>query len=112
MASLGGVDQLLGTTSALRDGTTPLPEGGLAVELDAVSFGYDAELVLHDVSIRLGPGRVLGVLRRTGGGKTTRARPLLRRDDPMARTAPLGRLARRYRPPARSLQRADLRRAA
>jgi ATP-binding cassette subfamily B protein len=90
IASLGRIDQLLLTMSALTDGTASLPEGALAVELDAVSFGYDAELVLHDVSIRLAPGRVLGVLGRTGGGKTTLARLLLRFYDPTAGTVRLG----------------------
>jgi ATP-binding cassette, subfamily B, bacterial len=90
IASLGRVDQLLQTSSALVDGSAPLPGGALAVELDGVSFGYDAELVLHDVSIRLAPGRVLGVLGRTGGGKTTLARLLLRFYDPTVGTVRLG----------------------
>jgi ATP-binding cassette subfamily B protein len=90
IASLGRVDQLLQTTSALTDGTAPLPAGALAVELDAVSFGYDEELVLRDVSIRLESGRVLGILGRTGGGKTTLARLLLRFYDPTAGTVRLG----------------------
>jgi ATP-binding cassette subfamily B protein len=78
IASLGRVDQLLRTDSALVDGGAAIPDGALAVELDGVSFGYDAELVLHDVSFRLAPGRVLGILGRTGSGKTTLARLLLR----------------------------------
>ena len=90
IASLGRVDQLLQTTSALRDGVASLPAGALAVELDAVSFGYDAELVVHDVSVRLAPGRVLGILGRTGGGKTTLARLLLRFYDPTVGTVRLG----------------------
>jgi len=90
IASLGRVDQLLQTSSALVDGSAALPGGALAVELDGVSFGYDAELVLRDVSVRLAPGRVLGVLGRTGGGKTTLARLLLRFYDPTAGTVRLG----------------------
>ena len=90
IASLGRVDELLRTTSALTDGNVPLPPGALAVELAAVSFGYDAELVLRDVSIGLAPGRVLGILGRTGGGKTTLARLLLRFYDPTAGTVRLG----------------------
>src|SRR5256714_5384367 len=90
IASLGRVDQLLRTTSVLRDGTGALPDGPLAVELDAVSFGYDAELVLRDVSLRLAPGSVLGILGRTGGGKTTLARLLLRFYDPTMGTVRLG----------------------
>ena len=90
IASLGRVDQLLQMTPALADGGSTLPGGALAVEVDAVSFGYDADPVLHDVSVRLAPGRVLGILGRTGGGKTTLARLLLRFYDPTAGTVRLG----------------------
>ncbi|MEP7002977.1 MAG: ABC transporter ATP-binding protein [Chloroflexota bacterium] len=90
IASLGRVDELLRTSSALADGNTSLPTGPLAVELDRVSFAYETELVLRDVSIRLAPGRVLGVLGRTGSGKTTLARLLVRFYDPTSGTVRLG----------------------
>jgi ABC-type multidrug transport system fused ATPase/permease subunit len=51
------------------------------VELDHVSFAYDAELVLDDVSLSLPPGEVLGLLGRTGSGKTTISRLLFRLHD-------------------------------
>jgi len=82
VASLGRVEGLLATGSALPDGDRPLPAGALAVELDAVSFAYETELVLRDVTLRVAPGRVLGILGRTGSGKTTLARLLLRFYDP------------------------------
>jgi ATP-binding cassette, subfamily B, bacterial len=59
----------------------PVPAGALSVELDHVSFAYDAEPVLDDVSLRLAPGQVLGLLGRTGSGKTTISRLLLRLHD-------------------------------
>jgi ATP-binding cassette subfamily B protein len=90
IASLGRIDELLQTGSALVDGERTLPEGALAVELDGVSFGYDADLVLHDVSVRIAAGRVLGILGRTGSGKTTLARLLLRFYDPTAGVVRLG----------------------
>ncbi|MDP9321238.1 MAG: ABC transporter ATP-binding protein/permease [Chloroflexota bacterium] len=90
IASLGRVDQLLRTRSALVDGRKTLPEGALGVELDAVSFGYDADLVLRDVSVRIAPGQVLGILGRTGSGKTTLVRLLLRFYDPTAGAVRLG----------------------
>ena len=90
IASLGRVDELLRTASALVDGHTALPEGALGVELDAVSFGYDADLVLRDVSVRIEPGHVLGILGRTGSGKTTLARLLLRFYDPTTGAVRLG----------------------
>ncbi|HSH79624.1 MAG TPA: ABC transporter ATP-binding protein [Herpetosiphonaceae bacterium] len=60
-----------------------LPEGALDVELDHVSFGYETDdRVLRDVSFRLEPGQVLGLLGRTGSGKTTLTRLLFRLYDP------------------------------
>lgn len=90
VASLGRIDQLLQTSSALVDGRRQLADGALSVELEGVSFGYEAELVLHDVSFRIPAGRVLGVLGRTGSGKTTLARLLLRFYDPTSGVVRLG----------------------
>jgi ATP-binding cassette, subfamily B, bacterial len=76
------VRELLATAPWVVDGEgVPVPEGALSVELDHVSFAYDAEPVLDDVSLRLEPGQVLGLLGRTGSGKTTISRLLLRLHD-------------------------------
>ena len=82
-AGLIRVRALLAMSSRLPDtGTARLPAGALAVELDDVSFTYADDdsntAVLHDVSFRLAPGRMLGLLGRTGSGKTTIARLLVR----------------------------------
>jgi len=90
----------------------PLPAGALSVAFQGVSFAYEDEPlstdnrqtedgqpaqktltqpdaavsanghVLHDLSFELAPGHVLGLLGRTGSGKTTLARLLLRLYDP------------------------------
>jgi len=45
------------------------------VELDRVSFGYDAARpVLHEVSLRIEPGSVVGIMGQSGCGKTTMLR--------------------------------------
>src|SRR5436309_493793 len=99
VASVGRIDELLQTRSRLPEGRgVALPGGPLAVELDAVSFAYERTaadattdaFVLRDISLRLAPGRVLGLLGRTGSGKTTLARLLLRFYDPTSGAIRLG----------------------
>lgn len=91
-ASMGRVEALLATAPRLTDGPgAVLPPGPLSVELDAVSFGYaDNVPVLRDISIAVEPGRVLGVVGRTGSGKTTLTRMLPRFYDPQAGIVRLG----------------------
>jgi len=60
-----------------------LPAGPLAVEFDQVTFGYNEQApVLRQISFHLQPGQVLGLLGRTGSGKTTLTRLLFRLYDP------------------------------
>jgi ATP-binding cassette, subfamily B, bacterial len=95
-AAIARVRELLETKSRLGDGTEDLPGGALEVAFRAVRFRYeDADgqnlegsrreervWVLQDLSFRLAAGRVLGLLGRTGSGKTTIARLLFRLYDP------------------------------
>lgn len=90
-----------------------IPVGPLQVEFAGVSFAYDDEgvggkelgvrdasapdpqpltpnSVLENVSFTLAPGRVLGLLGRTGSGKTTVTRLLFRLYDPTAGNIRLG----------------------
>jgi len=91
-ASMGRIEALLRTSPRLVDGPgVALPPGPLAVELDGVSFGYAEDApVLRDVSVCVEPGRVLGVVGRTGSGKTTLTRLLPRFYDPLAGVVRLG----------------------
>jgi ATP-binding cassette, subfamily B, bacterial len=84
-ASIARVRDLLATAPHLGPaGQERLGVGPLGVELDGVTFAYGAEPVLRAVSLLLAPGRVLGLLGRTGSGKTTIARLLVRLHDPRA----------------------------
>jgi ATP-binding cassette subfamily B protein len=91
-ASLGRIEALLATMPRLVDGPgDALPSGPLAVELDGVSFAYgEGSPVLRDINVRLKPGRVLGVVGRTGSGKTTLTRLLPRFYDPAVGVVRLG----------------------
>ncbi|GAB4206685.1 MAG: ABC transporter ATP-binding protein [Roseiflexaceae bacterium] len=91
-ASLNRVDELLGMRPQVQDGPgAPLPDGPLEVECAGVSFAYNpGELTLDQITFRLEPGRVLGLLGRTGSGKTTLTRLLVRFYDPTSGTIRLG----------------------
>lgn len=84
-AGLGRINTLRALRSAIREVArpAPLPTGPLSVEFDSVSFGYDPQgRNLHEITFNLPPGRVLGLLGRTGSGKTTLTRLLFRLYDP------------------------------
>ncbi len=67
-----------------------IAHGPLAVAFDDVSFGYlEDELVLKNLSFKLAPGSILGLLGRTGSGKTTITRLLFRLYDPTRGTVAL-----------------------
>lgn len=88
------VAELLGRRTRVR--TVPsspavVPAGALGVTFEGVTFGYSAdEPVLRGIDFELGPGRVLGLLGRTGSGKSTIARLLFRLYDPQAGTIRVG----------------------
>ncbi len=85
-ASIARVDALLHTESALpASGAATLPAGPLEVCFDRITFSYeDGERVLRGLSFSLEPGRTLGLLGRTGSGKTTITRLLARLYDPLS----------------------------
>lgn len=96
-ASILRIKELRQIQSRIQDGPgAPVPSGPLAIEFDGVCFAYDDEatgddeLVLRDLTFRLAPGRVLGLLGRTGSGKTTISRLLFRFYDPTTGTIRLG----------------------
>ena len=79
-ASILRVEELLRIQPLIAAGKgASLPTGALSVEFRQVEFSYTPDTpILRDISFALQPGKVLGVLGRTGSGKTTLARLLLR----------------------------------
>lgn len=79
-ASVDRVEELLKIKSNIADldGTT-ISDGPLSLEIDKLTFEYEEGLLtLDDISFELQPGKVLGILGRTGSGKTTLARLITR----------------------------------
>lgn len=91
VAGLRRAARLLDTPIALRPGSVALPPGPLAVDLDAASLAYGSgHLALHDVDLHLAAGTSLGVVGRTGSGKTTIGRLVARFWDPTTGTVRIG----------------------
>ncbi len=83
-ASLQRVGALLTITPAVLDGVgVNWPTGAPQLSYEAVDFAYgEGPPVLSQISFELQPGQVLGLLGRTGGGKTSLIRLLCRLHDP------------------------------
>ncbi len=78
--SIERVRELMQTQPEIQDGPgSVLPSGALSVECRNLSFAYQPKQpALDNLSFRLSPGKVLGLLGRTGSGKTTLSRLLFR----------------------------------
>jgi len=72
--------RLLAEVPSVPEGRgVPLPDGPLAVDLDSVTFAYAGDSdVLAGLDLHLRPGTRLGVVGRTGSGKSTLGRLLAR----------------------------------
>ena len=91
-ASVQRLAELRQVQSAVQDGPgADVDEGALSLVFDDVSFSYvEEEPVLQGLTFSLGPGTILGLLGRTGSGKTTLARLVFRLYDPTAGRLSLG----------------------
>ncbi|RKU38526.1 ABC transporter ATP-binding protein [Candidatus Poribacteria bacterium] len=79
-AGLKRIEMLYRRTTKIEDGTEELPgSDALGIDFERVRFSYTGdEAVLNGVSFQLSPGKSLGLLGRTGSGKTTITRLLFR----------------------------------
>lgn len=86
------VAELRAITPAIADhGSISPPPGPLGVTIDGVSFDYgDDQPVLSSVDLELTADRSVGVIGRTGSGKTTFSRLVLRLTEATAGTVLLG----------------------
>lgn len=91
--SIGRIQTLFQQQNPIQDGAgCTFASGPLAVHFEDVSFHYgqDGEMILQQFNLKLRPGRTLGLLGRTGSGKTTVTRLLLRFYEPTAGSVRLG----------------------
>ena len=94
-ASIERVQELFDREPQLtRRDTRTLPDGPLGVAFETVTFSYNddggSEMVLDDVSFSVAPGRVVGLLGRTGSGKSTMARLLTHLHEPQQGSVRIG----------------------
>lgn len=94
------VDLLAVKATIVDTGTTSPPPGPLSIRFRDVSFSYadqtqdqtpdNEERILRDVDVEIGAGRSVGVVGRTGSGKTTFSRLILRLVEPTSGRVELG----------------------
>lgn len=92
-AAIGRVGDILTTPPRVRDPEhpVPLPPGGLGIAFDGVTFAYgDGPPVVDGVTLDVPAGTSLGLLGRTGSGKSTLTRLVFRLVDPAAGAVRLG----------------------
>lgn len=91
-ASITRVRELFALKSSIQQGDQPLQQqGALEVDFREVIFSYgDDVTALKNINFCLEAGQILGLLGRTGSGKSTIARLLLRLYDPVSGQILLG----------------------
>jgi ATP-binding cassette subfamily B protein len=84
--SLERVNEIMNTVPSIKDlprrNTTILPES-IVIEINDLSFAYnEGEPVLHDINLAVNRGEWLGIMGKTGSGKSTLIKTLTRMVDP------------------------------
>lgn len=82
-AAVGRVEEMMRERASMKDGHLPLPHNGaMEVRFHNLTFAYGQRPVLKGINFTLKPGTVVGLLGRTGSGKSTLTRLLFRLYDP------------------------------
>ncbi|MCA9543472.1 MAG: energy-dependent translational throttle protein EttA, partial [Myxococcales bacterium] len=69
----------------------PAPRlGDLVVEIEGLHKGYDDRLLIEDLSLKIPPGAIVGIIGANGAGKTTLFRMLTGQEEPNAGTIRVG----------------------
>lgn len=93
-AGINRIVKLRRIQPTIHDGPgVEFPQGALAVTFSGVTFHYEDDReseVLREIDFTLAPGKVLGLLGRTGSGKSTLTKLLFRFYDPTQGTILLG----------------------
>ncbi len=96
LQNIGAATERLAELRAIQPKTVDgpgadIPAGPLALIFDDVTFAYvEGTAVLKNISLELEPGKVMGILGRTGSGKTTLARLVFRLYDATQGSVALG----------------------
>ncbi|MGA5691441.1 ABC transporter ATP-binding protein [Cytobacillus pseudoceanisediminis] len=83
-ASIIRINELLNESSAISKGSgVRLDKGPLSIKFNNITFSYNGEnQIFQEFNLEVGKGKTLCVLGRTGSGKTTLVRLLLRMYEP------------------------------
>ena len=84
MVSMGRISEVLKTETSMTYPTDEVVDLDGSVEFDEVSFAYpnDEQPTLKDISFKLTPGEMVGIVGATGAGKSTLAQLIPRLFDP------------------------------
>jgi ATP-binding cassette, subfamily B, multidrug efflux pump len=85
--SLGRINEVLNTTPSIRDGENTLTAQSTqevpSIEISNLEFSYrEEETVLKGINLKIERGQWLGIMGRTGSGKTTLIKTFMRMIDP------------------------------
>jgi len=95
-ARIKAYDELLAEAAAAKDGRAQITIppgarlGSLVIEADGLSKGYGEQLLIDNLSFRLPPGGIVGVIGANGAGKTTMFRMLTGQEEPDAGSLKVG----------------------